>query len=307
MADYWTTPKINWVDSDGISYADLNRIEANISANRDGNFRKVQGLGYKTDNTVVGEDGVLTVLGGSCYSQNAVPMRSDAAFAKNLTTWAAGNGAAFGGMASAVTVAAQTWYYIFLIMNPINGDVEIMFDDNFVGTNVSSGVYTEIRRIGSFRTANAGGDGSFDLIEMYSLGDHTYINPNQLSDEGTVFLDSGGNLNGVYQTITLTLGSGHALPALSVRADLNVVSKFTDYGLMSLIFGVMTSPVPFMTGDIPEGEFVFKRHANNNGFGTADLAIMVDSARQIKMAGVVDTGGGYVDIRVRGFHDERIA
>lgn len=303
MADYWTTPKINWLTSDGIGYADLNRIEANISANRDANVRKVQGFGYAIDNSVVGEDGVVSVFPGSCYSENGMPIRMNNNHDKNLTLWAQGNGPAFGGMASAAVTAAITWYYTFVIMDPTDGSTEIMFDDNPSGTNISSGTYTEKRLIGAFKTALAGGDGSFDLIEMYSIGDHTYIHASDIYVQGTIFNNSGG-INNTYQTATLSLGPGLALPALNVRADLNIISTDVDYGLISNLFGVFTIPGTFISASVPSGEFVFMRYGV--GKGTADLAIMISSATQIKLAMFEAASGGSVEIRVRGFHDERL-
>lgn len=303
MADYWTTPKINWLTSDGIGYADLNRIEANISANRDANVRKVQGFGYAIDNSVVGEDGVVSVFPGSCYSENGMPIRMNNNHDKNLTLWAQGNGPAFGGMAAAVTVAAITWYYTFVIMDPTDGSTEIMFDDNPSGTNISSGTYTEKRRIGAFKTALAGGDGSFDLIEMYSIGDHTFINPTDIYGQGTIFNNNGG-INNAYQNVTLTLGPGWALPALSLRADLNIISTDVDYGLISNYTSIFTIPGTFISGGVPAGEFCFLRYGA--GKGTADIAIMVDSSTQIRLAMFEAASGGSVEIRVRGFHDERL-
>jgi len=307
MADYWTTPKTNWLTSDGIGYEDLNRIEANISANRDGNFRKVQGFGFKIDNSIVGQDGVITVFPGSCYSENGYPIRMNANYVKNLTTWVQGNGATFGGMASAVTVAAITWYYIFVIMNPIDGSTEIVFDDNPSGTNISSGTYTEKRRIGSFKTSIVGGDGSYDLIEMYSIGDHTFINPNSLYAQGTI-ITAGGGSNNLYRNITLSLGIGVATPALNVKADLNIISTNVSYGLISNYQSIFTIPANFITAGVPYGEFSFMEDAVSGGTVTKviDLAIMIDPASQINFAHKTNTIAGDVEIRVRGFHDDRL-
>lgn len=308
MADYWTTPKVNWTTSDGIGYADLNRIEANISANRDANFRRVQGFGYTVDNSVVGKDGVITVFPGSCYSENDMPIRMNANFVKNLTTWVQGNGSGFGGMASAVTVAAYTWYYIFVIMDPTDGSTEIMFDDNVAGTNISSGTFTEKRRIGSFKTAAAGGDGSFDLVEMYSTGDHTFINPNSADSAGGSSFAAGGGGDNAYQNATLSLTSGVATPALDVKADLNILSENVSYGLISNYQGIFTIPVNFITGGVPSGEYVHMLETVSSGTRkqTADVSIMVDSASQIRLAHKIDTIAGTIEIRIRGFFDDRL-
>ncbi len=307
MADYWTTPKTNWLTSDGIGYEDLNRIEANISANRDANFRKVQGFGYKIDNSIGGQDGVVTVFQGSCYSALGIPIKMISSFVKNLTTWAQGNGATFGGMASAVTVAAHTWYYVFVIMDPTDGSTEIMFDDNVAGTNVSSGTYTVKRLINSFKTGAAGGDGSFDLIEMYSIGDYTFINPNSMYANRTITYTNTAPNNNVYNLITLTSGGeGFALPAIAVKADLNIQAVNATFGLISANLSVFTVPTnlfPVIPG-IPHAEFYELQILNT---GSSDLAIMITIARQINLAMYdisVDTGT--VDIAIRGFHDERL-
>lgn len=308
MADYWTTPKINWNTSDGIGYADLNRIEANISANRDANFRKVQGFGYATDNSVGGQDGVVTIFPGSCYSDNDIPIKMGPSnFDKNLTAWAQGNGVTFGGMAAAVTVAANTWYYAFVIMNPTDGSTEIMFDDNPSGTNITSGTYTEKRFINSFKTRAAGGDGSFDLVEMYSTGDRVFINPNSMYTNRTITYTNTAPNNNVYNLITLTSGGeGFALPARAVKADLNIQAVDATFGLISDYFNIFTVPTnlfPVIPG-IPHAEFYEIQILNT---GSSDLAVMITAARQINLAmydASVDTGT--VDMAIRGFHDERL-
>ncbi|NIS53233.1 hypothetical protein GWN26_10005 [Candidatus Saccharibacteria bacterium] len=254
------------------------------------------------DNSVPSQDGVITVFPGSCYSQNGVPIRMDANHVKNLNSWVIGNGPTYGGMASAVTVAAITWYYIFVIMNPLNGNTEIMFDDNPSGTNVSSGTYTEKRRIGAFKTRLAGSYGSFTILEMYSIGDHTFIHPTDYYNSGTIFNNSGG-INNLYQTATLTLGSGLALPALNLRADLNIISDQCDFGLISMYPIQFTIPSGLVVTGAYLGEYVFRRYGAS--YGTADLAIIVTSANQIKLAMNAPGGAGSVDIRARGFHDDR--
>lgn len=306
MADYWTTPKINWLTSDGIGYADLNRIEANISANRDANFRKVQGFGYFISNAIVGEDGVITIGSGSCYSNNGVPIKMAAAFVKNLTAWALGNGTAFGGMAAAVTMAAHTWYYAFVIMDPTDGSTEIMFDDNPSGTNVSSGTYTEKRFINCFKTAAAGGDGSFDLVEMYSTGDRVYINPNSMYAARAITYNNSAPNNNKYNLITLTSGAeGFALPAKVVNANLTILNFEAAYGLISdhlNVFTVPTNLFPIIPG-IPHAEFY---NIQIISAGLEDFSILITAARQINLAMYDVSDIGYVEIVTRGFYDERL-
>lgn len=310
MADYWTIPKVNWIVNDGIGFSDLNRIEANISANRDANIRKLQGFGFAVNNFIGGQDGVVTVLRGNGYSLNGFPIRMDTSHVKNLTTWAPGNGPTIGGMAAAVTVAAHTWYYIFLIMDPSDGSTEIMFDDNIAGTNVSSGIYTEKRFIHSFKTDAAGGDGSFDLVGMFAIGDNVFINPDSMypATRGVNYTPT----TNVYNLITLTEGSrGLALPARDVKAVLNVVAEegVDSVGLISAFGSHFSVPTNFINSGIKTGEFVFQSTiptGGSTGGVSCDCDIMVPLNNKVNAALLYSSGTGDAIIAVRGFHDERL-
>lgn len=304
MANYWTTPKINWADTDGIGYGDLNRIEQNISANRDANYRRVQGFGYTMSNAIAGQDGVIAVTPGSCYSSNGFPIKMASAFTKNLTAWTQGNGATFGGMASAVTVAAETWYYIFVLMNPVDGSTEIMFDDNILGTNATSLVYTEKRIIGAFKTAAAGGDGSFDLMEMFSIGDYTHINPTAYYSTGTIINVSGSLPSNAYALKQLLLSSSLALPALPVKANLNVITD--NAGTVGFIngSGLFSLPANFVSGSNYYGEVILK--SPSSGGDSYNLELYTDTASQIYIAASGFGGTATAEIRVNGFYWERL-
>lgn len=298
----WASPKIDWDTNDVIGYADLNRIESNIAFLPEVMHKKIDGIGFKTDSA----SSIVSVFEGSCSSINGVPINFTTTFEKALTSWAVGNGPAFGGMASAVTLATNTWYYIFVIMNPANGTTEVMFDDNVSGTNVANGTYTEKRRVGSFKT----GDSAGTLAEMYGIGDTTYINPTYESRVSTLVVNSVG-VNDTYQNTTLTVGPsgnlGAALPALSVRAKLNLQIFNASVGLISNHLGVFTIP-PFTNAgaSFPAGEYCF---SNGLGFiadGAPDVDIMVDSANQIQVALYHPSDIGSVYLRVRGFFDDRL-
>jgi hypothetical protein len=306
MANYWTEPKKNWLTTDGIGYGDLNRIESNISANRDGNFRKVQGFGYEITNTVAGYDGLIGVTVGSCYSENGMPIRMNVNFAKNLNLWAPGNGGTFGGMASGVVITANTWYYIFVIMNPVNGRVDIMIDDNTSGSHFSNGTFTEKRFVNSFKTAAAGGNGSFDIVEMYSTGDRVFINPNSMyAARKCKQYVSGVNAN-KYELITLDSGGieGFALPEIAVKANLNIGAYGCNaFGLISSYSNVFTVPTVFNVILDYTAEYLHK--TSTIALHSVDLEIMIDASRQIYLAR--DSGSGaYVDIAIRGYLDERL-
>jgi len=318
MADYFTTPKKNWVPSDGIGDEDLNRIEANIDATRYGARRGLTGFGFRVDNTGgTGYDGSIVVFAGSGFSNNGVPFYKSAAHIKNLNTWAAGNGAAYGGMASAVTVAANTWYYIFIITNPTDGTTEVIFDDNTSGSNISDASYTEKRCVGAFKTRAAGDQGSFDLCEMYSTdGQNVVINPDSMFTWRHLTFTNSGGINDAYQTITLQETSpaeGYALPGWDVMAQLNL--EFTPHasattngiGLLSTYAGVFTTPGQLSGSPSYSGELVFRQN-NQSVVKTYDFPFLVNSSGQLKLAMYEAVAlGGAAKIAVRGYHYDRWA
>jgi len=310
MADYFTTPKVDWEDTDGIGYEDLNRMEQNTSAVRDGTKRRVQGFGYTMSNVVPNEDGVITVTPGSCFSNNGVPINMSANFVKNLDSWAQGNGSGVGGMAPDAHTAgvdAHTWYYIFAITNPINGDVEIMFDDNPAGTNVSNVVFTEKRLVGTFKTITAGVESSFYVAETYSDGDHTYINPTGTPYvEGTQFL-MGGLAGNVYNHEQLLLSGNPVLPAIVTRADLNLI-LLGQTGSVDVYIGLVNSvvfsvPANFSMSGTYRGEWIGLTDASND-WASFDVELLMDPTSELYIA--VSGGVGTLEIRVKGFHWDRL-
>jgi len=320
---YWP-PKTNWVTTDGIGYDDLNFI-GEQSESVAAAIRRVHGFGFGVDNSQGGYDGLVTVLPGGCFSENGAPIRMAANHVKSLATWAAGNGAAYGGMASAVTVAAHTWYYMFVVMNPADGSTEIIFDDNIAGTNVAAdvGSYTEKRYIGAFKTAAAGGSGSFDLVEMYSLdGDNVVFNPNSLEPVNFWFLTltNTGIINNNYQAVTLTSAGiyGLALPAKNVRAKLLCGTGLTPgevfYGMISQVAAggnpVFTDPGSLFAtppSSAPRAEQYYAPPV----IGTTEdhtevFDIHVNASGQLLIAMWRSGGGGELRIAVRGYYDDRI-
>jgi hypothetical protein len=90
---------------------------------------------------------VLDIAAGvAADSTNATFLRSAAVFKKTTTgSWAPGSGN--GGMGIGLTVAAATWYHVFIILNA--GAVDFYFDTSFTAANKPAGT-TYFRYIGSF-------------------------------------------------------------------------------------------------------------------------------------------------------------
>jgi len=304
MANFWTAPKTNWLTNDGIGYGDLNRIEQNIDAVRDATKRRVQGFGYATFNTDPSYDGYVVIESGSCYSENGVPISASFYFAKNLNAWQQGNGVAFGSAAPGAVITAHAWFYLFVISNPIDGSVEYMVDDNPAGTNVASVVYTEKRYVNCFKTHVAGTHSSFNLVEMYSTGDHVFINPMSPSIEGATFdTDDQAYNKFVTQVLARASGVGNETPARNVLAQLNAVSFNCNWGMYSLITPY-TLPTNFLISSLPQAEISFLGVAAVTS--TTQFQIKVNSASQVSLAFVRKATPGWAEFRCNMFYDDRL-
>jgi len=307
MADFWTAPKTNWLTNDGIGYGDLNRIEQNIDAVRDATKRRVQGFGYATFNTDPSYDGYVVIESGSCYSENGVPINAPLYFAKNLTAWQQGNGVQFGCLAPGAVLTAHTWFYLFVISDPITGNYEYMIDDNPAGTHVASVVYTEKRYINCAKTYSAGTHSSFNLGEMYSTGDHVFINPMYADLVGCKFTSAGLANPNVYQTLILSRasGAGRETPDRNVLAQFNYLGFSLHCGLFSLI-APYTKPALFMSGGINPVAEVTLYHPTANGNYTSQFEIKVNAAGQISLAYYQSGGAGWVSFACNMFYDDRL-
>jgi len=294
---YWP-PKTNWVTTDGIGYDDLNFI-GEQSESVAAAIRRVHGFGFGVDNSQGGYDGLVTVTPGGCFSENGAPIRMAANHTKSLAAWAAGSGAAYGGMASAVTVAAHTWYYMFIVMNPADGSTEIIFDDNIAGTNVAA-----------------------DVGAYSQDGDRVFYNPTRLELGGYwIFTRTvgGGVVYNQYGAVTLTSATyGLALPAKIVRADLLCATDDAYLGFRSKIG---PGGVPAFTGgagsnlftpDTPPGtppnaeHYFSPGNPQVNKEHTDRFDIMADASSQIDIA-IRGTGGtgGEMKLAVLGYYDDR--
>jgi len=101
--------------------------------------------------------------GQATDSTNANSLKLSAVMTKGVNAaWAAGSGN--GGLFSG-TVAANTWYHVFLIEKEADGSIDAGFDTSVTAANRPAG-YTRYRRIGSIST-----DGSSNIANFIQLGD----------------------------------------------------------------------------------------------------------------------------------------
>jgi len=141
----WENPKINWTTNDVIGTADLNRIEKNINHRRgyiDGFI-----LTHLPGSYFVGISGGMINIGDKTYHTNTPTTKSIGA------PWEAGP--AVAGRTEGVALTANKWYHVFLLGSPLEGIVDIAFDNSPLGTNIAvdaaiiAAGYTDYRRIGS--------------------------------------------------------------------------------------------------------------------------------------------------------------
>lgn len=137
--------------------------EVDLSANILSMFRgHIHGL--ITSNNATDSDHDIDITAGVAVADNSdVFMSLDSAMTKQLdATWAAGTNA--GGLFSG-TIAADTWYHVFLIKNVVTGAVDAGFDTSVTAANIPSG-YTAYRRIGSILT-----DATSNILGYTQIGD----------------------------------------------------------------------------------------------------------------------------------------
>lgn len=125
---------------------------------------------------------------------------------KNLSaSWSAGDG---GGALDTGSVGANLWYHVFLIGNPMTGDIDVLASGS-VSNPVMPSCYTLKRRIFSVLT-----DGSAHIVPMLQTGDYfEFVKP-------IIFLSHayiGGNVVNTH-AVTVPIG-------LKVDANLNILTN----------------------------------------------------------------------------------
>lgn len=105
--------------------------------------------GYILSNDSTSPNTVLDIAAGQASdSTNAVSILLASAFTKSTGgSWASGSGNP--GMGTGLSIAANTWYHVFAIINA--GATDVYFDTSVGAANAPSGT-TAFRRIGSFLT-----------------------------------------------------------------------------------------------------------------------------------------------------------
>ncbi len=109
---------------------------------------------------------VIDVSAGACASDDAALIMSLGAFSKSISAaWSVGSGSAFGGLDTG-TVAASTWYHVYVIERTDTGVVDVLISLSATSPTMPTN-YTKKSRIGSIKT-----DASSHIRAFTQVGDY---------------------------------------------------------------------------------------------------------------------------------------
>jgi hypothetical protein len=135
----------------------------NVSATAPSSIQNYLG-GLTLSNDATTPNTMLDIaVGTACSDDGTAMMTLAGALTKSVSaTWAVGNGA--GGLDTG-TVAASTWYHVFLIERTDTGVVDVLISTSATTPTMPTN-YTKKRRIGSIGT-----DGAAHILLFAQLGD----------------------------------------------------------------------------------------------------------------------------------------
>lgn len=256
-------------------------LASNTSQNITRNFID----GYKCEVDSVSPTDTILVNGGVCAdSDNTIAINLTTSMRKSLSaTWAAGTGN--GGLATG-TVAADSYYAMFVIYNPTTGDVDIGFDTDTNATNLLATAtgYTKYRRIGWVMT-----DASGNIIPFLQRGDKWSLNPSVTGGTSSV-------------STTAQLRTVNAPPETWVQGSVFVLMGDGTTGTRYLY---VSSP---LSTDMSAGSARFNAVAVEQGEhevpGDGYFEVLTGSNSQIRLRAsntltVIVSVHGYIDTRGR--------
>ena len=212
------------------------------------------GLGISNNSIDPNKD--IDIAVGECRSSdNTEDLTLASVLVKQLdAAWAVGTNA--GGLDTGA-VAANTWYYVFVIKRTDTDVVDVLFSTNSSSPTMPPN-YTKFRRIGAFLTS-AGSN----IVAFEQIGDKFSFD--------TPILDFSSAGSATATTVSLTV------PALVVEASFNYNSA-TPYTYFSPLTAVDLAPsetaVPLATHNLP---------TDPGPGGHGPINIMTNTSGQIRM------------------------
>jgi hypothetical protein len=200
--------------------------------------------------------------------------------AKTTGAWAAGNN---NGGLDAGSVAASTWYHVYVIANVASGAVDFLFSLSATAPTLPGG-YTKKRRIGSFKT-----DASSHIMAFSQNGDE-FLWALAVHDIAAVNVTS--------TIVTQALAS--VPPGVKVAAKMRASATSTSTGSV-LIY----SPDESATAapNTPVGNFSIPYASSASVPQTVTLDVRTNASQQIKL--VANNGTAVTDAVTYGWVDTR--
>lgn len=252
-------------------------------------YRDINGL--VTEQNAADTTTLITINEGVCADSTGYDLfRLRSALTKDITaTWVEGD--SVGGLATGLTIAADTWYHNFLLFSP-NGKVDSGTDTSLTAANllasaaVQSAGYILYRRVASFRT-----NGS-SLIKDYFQTHDTFL------------WDDPDN----FTSVTMIAGTGSLLfdldvpPGFRVEAILNMTGLFQD---------VTYAMPPFVTDQPPilrTGNPLYTYSTDNivPARGGGKYYLITNDSQQIRQSRSSTVAGRTFEYVTLGWKDWRI-
>ena len=241
-----------------------------------------------SNNTSDSEHDIDIAVGEARDTADGVDLTISSTFTKKIdATWASGSGN--GGMASGVSLSADTWYHVYLVELDAGG-TDAGFDTATNAANLvaTSGVASAYRRIGSVLT-----DSSSNILGFTQFEDE-FIFDTQITNVNGVGLGTSR----VLQTVTTPTG-------FEVRAILGLLGRVA--GSNSSVSITLTHPnVTDATPGSNNLNNAGENSSNNNGtWASGTHIVRTDTASRVAFrqdfnSTVYINTNGYLDPRGRG-------
>jgi hypothetical protein len=234
------------------------------------------------------EHDIDIAVGSARDSSNGSDIKTSSVITKQLDVdWVAGSAA--GGFPSGLTLAVDTWYHMFMILNNDMVTVDAGFDSSITATNLltDASTYTDFRRIGSVLT-----NGSSNII-AYKQYEDRFIWDVMVQDI------SNQNFGSSVQTMALSVP-----PDVQVWADITMV--FREGSSSTRRFGTYGTGDMSLSGVTPSASLQdFDKKGSDQIAPNLGLLLKTDTSSQVKFKANSTGSDGFVKVMTHGWEDPR--
>ena len=238
-----------------------------------------------SNNTSDSEHDIDIAVGEARDTADGVDLTISSTFTKKIdATWASGSGN--GGLASGVSLSADTWYHVYLVELDAGG-ADAGFDTATNAANLvaTSGVASAYRRIGSVLTDSSSNILGFTQFQDEFIFDSQVVNVNGV----------GLGTSRVLQTVTTPTG----FEVRAILGLLGIISGSNNSVMITLTHPNVTDATPIQGIANNAGE----NSSNNNGTWAAGTHIVrTDTASRVAFRQDVNST---VYINTNGYYDPR--